>query len=113
MEKFLDTENFEVVNIEYEISLQEKEMLELGTLPLSMDDKWFQYCENNTFHFFRSWTGIEIFRGEIIQVDETKWRIENVIASKEFKKNTQARISLLQDLLKYGIQRKMRLYQKK
>jgi hypothetical protein len=37
-------------------------LLKLGFLPLTMEDKWFIYFENNTLHFHRSWTGVCIYQ---------------------------------------------------
>ncbi len=59
--------NSDEVLINFSINEIEKKALELGGTPLSMDDKWFYYCYDNAFHFYRSWTGTEVFKGKIIK----------------------------------------------
>ena len=62
---------------ELTLSTQEKYALELGLRPLSMDDKWVAYTEENTFYLHRSWTGIEMFRGEWVEKGNDEWGIIN------------------------------------
>ena len=28
-----------------------------------MEDHWFMFCDDNSINYFRSWTGIQIFKG--------------------------------------------------
>lgn len=74
-------ENCTAVDVDFVFSEYEKSLLSYGVIPLSMDHKWFSYMENNTIHFVRSWTGVEIFRAELIQANNNTWRIEKLYAN--------------------------------
>lgn len=56
------------------LTKQEYETLQIGHIPKEMEDKWFEYFENNTLFVHRSWTGICIYmikfseKGEVIEV---------------------------------------------
>jgi len=42
-------------------SLEEFERVKAGTVPQSMDDKWFAYFESPWLYVHRSWTGVCVF----------------------------------------------------
>ncbi|MEO1260233.1 MAG: hypothetical protein AAFZ15_15665 [Bacteroidota bacterium] len=96
-------------NVEIPLSNEEKDCLELGNIPINMDDKWFIYVEDNIIHFFRSWTGIEVFQAEIIYVEKDKWIINEL----RFTKNPEFKWpnikSLFENLIKYKILRVKKL----
>jgi len=35
----------------------------MGHIPEAMEDHWFMYCDENSINYFRSWSGIQIFKG--------------------------------------------------
>lgn len=41
----------------------EFQILSMGHIPEVMEDHWFMYCDENSVNYFRSWTGIQIFKG--------------------------------------------------
>jgi len=53
------------------ISFSQEQYLKLqeGLIPKAMEDKWFIYFENDSLYFHRSWTGLGIYRAEIIKED--------------------------------------------
>lgn len=53
----------ELVTVEYEDFFDDTEFhrLELGLIPVSMDDRWFAFMEGNRLYFHRSWTGEHVF----------------------------------------------------
>ena len=53
------------VKIECNIVLtkNEFEILYMGHIPEVMEDHWFMYCDEKSINYFRSWTGIQIFKG--------------------------------------------------
>ena len=74
------------VKIECNIVLTKKEfeILFMGHIPEVMEDHWFMYCDENSVNYFRSWTGIQIFKGY--------YRIENetcIIYSLEINNNKE------------------------
>ena len=45
----------------------------MGNTPIRMEDKWFIFQDENKIRFFRSWTGIEFYQGELRKRSENKW----------------------------------------
>ena len=45
------------------LTMSEFQILSMGHIPEVMEDHWFMYCNENTINYFRSWTGIQIFKG--------------------------------------------------
>lgn len=45
------------------LTQKEFEVLFMGHIPEVMEDHWFMYCDENSVNYFRSWTGIQIFKG--------------------------------------------------
>ncbi|MEE3342887.1 MAG: ADP-ribosylglycohydrolase family protein [Bacilli bacterium] len=41
----------------------EFKLLSMGHIPEVMEDHWFMYSDKNSINYFRSWTGIQIFKG--------------------------------------------------
>lgn len=111
IEKEIDDNNSDSVTINYPLSSKEKQMLELGVNPLSMDDKWFSFVADNTIHYYRSWTGIEFFRAKIVELnsESNKWQINTVKITRDSTMSLTEMKDLFCDLLKYGIKRKLRV----
>lgn len=38
------------------------EKISLGHKPSEMEDRWFMYCDEFSINFYRSWTGIPIYK---------------------------------------------------
>ncbi len=108
----IDESNSTEIITNIKLNSKEKEVLEFGETPLSMDDKWFVYCSDNEFHFYRSWTGIEIFKGEMTKstLDHGQWEINKVSVSNEWNVSLEEKKELIQDLLMGGIRRKLEVY---
>lgn len=104
------TNSYEI-SIDISINEIEKEALELGGIPLSMDDKWFSYCHDNEFHFYRSLTGTEEFKGKIIKSNSKKgqWFITKIIIPKESCINEENKKDRIEQLLKYTIKNNFKL----
>ncbi|WP_203294398.1 hypothetical protein [Maricaulis parjimensis] len=45
-------------------SAEDFDSIRQGFLPGQMEDKWFIFFENNVLHFYRSWTGVGVFKVE-------------------------------------------------
>lgn len=78
-------DNSDEIGIAWECSATEKEYLAQGLTPLEMEEKWFVYCENDQIHYFRSWTGIEIFRGQFEQIGPDRWTLSKAWISHHLK----------------------------
>ena len=42
---------------------EEFKIISMGHIPEVMEDHWFMYCDDECINYFRSWTGIQIFKG--------------------------------------------------
>jgi hypothetical protein len=58
------SEKRERVEVRRRYSLFDWERIQMGFLPMEMEDKWFIYAENYSVRFHRSWTGICIYTAE-------------------------------------------------
>ena len=85
---YLGSDNSLELKINLQLTEKEKEALELGEIPLSMDDRHFKFSRNNRFHVIYSWTSKEIYGGEITKIiDSDMWLIDVVKISKEWVRN--------------------------
>jgi len=109
--KEINNSNFKEIGINFNLNKNEKEALELGEIPLSMDDKWFLYCFNNEFHFYRSWTGIEMFKGTLIESnkEEGNWIVDKISVSKHWDPILGEQKAAIITLLKLGISRRLKI----
>ena len=67
-----------------------------GHMPKSMEDHWFMYCDKNTIRYYRSWTGICVYRAtyrpngrfcKIMELEVNRNPIEGNEAENEKDKN--------------------------
>jgi hypothetical protein len=58
--------------IEFYMNFTDQQFSKLsnGLIPQQMEDKWFIYYENNWLYFHRSWTGLGIFKAQVIKETE-------------------------------------------
>lgn len=56
--------------------------IRFGLLPVSMDDKWFMFMEDNLLHLHRSWTGHGIYQAQFVQ-DEDGYRITRAVVTSD------------------------------
>jgi len=96
----IDINNCEQYSIKFEFTDDDKRIAELGSTPISMDDKWFTFVEENTIRSFRSWTGQEIYRAKFEKVnDNENWFIKLLLVNPEWKVNEEFKISTFKDNL--------------
>lgn len=69
--KVEEPENWTLIEIKCELSKYEYESLIKGTMPLSMDDKWFVFFEDDYLYFVRSGSGKCIFAVHIETTGDT------------------------------------------
>lgn len=104
----LDLENSIERPVHLEFSIQAKEYLTYGNTPISMDDKWFVYTENEDIHFFRSWTGIEVFQAKFIMQND-HWIISTLIINSSKEVADFAKESLFKILMNASVKRMEKL----
>lgn len=61
-EKFQPIKTPKTINVQWVLDQEAYKRLQLGHLAHEMEDKWNIYMEDDTVHFHRSWTGMEMFR---------------------------------------------------
>ena len=112
IEKNLDENNCDLIKVSIKLNKEERTAFYLGETPLSNDDKWIMYVENNVFHYHRTATGIEVFRGEILNAKNSNedWMITEIFVSREWKSSMQEKRELISSIIKYGIKRRLKLY---
>ena len=79
------------------------ENLKKGYIPQTMEEHWFMYCDDISINYYRSWTGIQIFKGHYKLIDG-----EYVIYAIDINKNKneynpetlENAINLFKDLIK-------------
>ena len=73
-----------------DISLTEGEFsaLQNGHIPCEMEDKWFEYFENNILYIHRSWTGICIYKVQF----STDRRVEEVVVNRDSEQYRETNI---------------------
>lgn len=54
-------ENVKFSTVMYAFNSKELEIMRIGRIPTSMEQKWFYYYDNGAIYFYRSWTGKLIF----------------------------------------------------
>jgi ADP-ribosylglycohydrolase len=62
-------DNYKKIECNIVLTKDEFEKISIGHIPEVMEDHWFMYCDEKSINYFRSWTGIQIFKGY--------YRIEN------------------------------------
>lgn len=77
------------LDIEVIINQSEFQKLKLGFIPASMDDKWFDYYHEEWLHIHRSWTGIQVFKCKVTQLEADKYQINEVFVERDIKKYKQ------------------------
>jgi len=83
------------------------QIIKYGHIPDAMEDHWFMYCDEDTIHYHRSWTGICIFEarytdcGDVFRITELKInRDPEQYGSKNDKKDAYLFLALLTE--EYG-----------
>lgn len=103
---FLSSDNEELIDLEMIISDEQKTFFEYGMYPQSMDEKWFLFCEDDTFHFVHSWGSVEICKGDFVKIDEDQWKITAIKVEKndeQDKAETTAYVKrLIESYLSYS-----------
>jgi hypothetical protein len=108
IEKELTEDNSKAVTTNILFSDKEKKFLELGLKPLSMDDKWFFYFDENILHGIRSWTGQEVFQCHF-KVNGNQWTIDKLIVSDDWNEPIQAKKNIVESLIKSQLSTKDKL----
>jgi len=113
IEKVIDEDNSDLILLDIMLNKEERIAFDLGDTPLSNDDKWVMYVSENIFHYHRAATGIEVFRGELINTKHSNddWRIKEILASREWNLSLEEKKQLISTLINYGIKRRLKLYQ--
>lgn len=112
-EKRLTEDNCDLIPMDIVLNRAERIAFDLGDTPLSNDDKWVMYVSENEFHYHRTATGLEVFRGELIKTKHANndWIIKEILASREWNSSIEEKKQLISNLIIFGIKRRLKLYQ--
>ncbi len=55
--------NYKKIDCNIVLTKEEFNNLSMGHIPEAMEDHWFMFCNEESINYFRSWTGIQIFKG--------------------------------------------------
>ena len=86
--------------------------LKLGSIPFEMEDKWFIYFENEYLHIHSSWTGFEIYKAKVNDLNNGSLEIKEFLVEqnneiyKEFIDSTN--ISNFKSLIKFLSEREIK-----
>ena len=94
----------ESILVDCHLVLTKKEfgILSMGHIPEVMEDHWFMYCDDISINYFRSWTGIQIFKG-YYHIDQDTYVIDsleiNHNKNEYFEEDISKSIQLFYDLI--------------
>lgn len=101
--KTIDFDAFDTVECNIKLTDKQMENLKKEYIPQTMEEHWFMYCDDISINYYRSWTGIQIFKGHYKLIDG-----EYVIYAIDINKNKneynpetlENAINLFKDLIK-------------
>ena len=76
-------EQCEQLDFQFDIKPQFYEARRMGIIPQVMEDKWFQYMEDNWVYFHRSWTGYCVYKIKIAGDTDTGYRTVEAWANRD------------------------------
>ncbi len=71
------------ISVNWTLDQEAYKQLQLGHIAREMEDKWNIYMENNTVHFLRSWTGMEIFNFMVQQNENGSYTVSQFEAEQD------------------------------
>ena len=103
--KNIDFNTCDKVDCNIKITEDEMNVLKMGHIPKAMEDHWFMYCDDNSINYYRSWTGIQIFKAyyKLMYNEYIIYMIEINNNKEEYnEENIQNSIDLFKNLIKAG-----------
>lgn len=58
------------IPISLQFTKEEFQKIQMGLIPMQMEDKWFIFYEEGWLYFHRSWTGFGIYKTELVKEGE-------------------------------------------
>ena len=101
--KNIDFNTCDKVDCNIKITEDEMNVLKMGHIPKAMEDHWFMYCDDNSINYYRSWTGIQIFKAyyKLMYNEYIIYMIEINNNKEEYnEENIQNSIDLFKNLIK-------------
>ena len=62
---------------------EELDKIRVGSIARSMDDKWDIIYEDDWLHFYRSWTGIEIYRAKFVLLPDGNYKLQEILVNND------------------------------
>lgn len=101
--KNTDFKFFDKVECNIKISEEEMNILKMGHIPEVMEDHWFMYCDDDAINYYRSLSGIQIFKGyyKLINGEYIIYTIEINKNKNEYnEENIDRSVNLFKSLIK-------------
>jgi len=108
IDKELNREDSQSFTSDMELSDSEIQFIAKGDRPLSMDDKWFLYFEDNKLHCIWSWTGLEVCICHFTQ-NNNNWKISEILVSNDWNDAIENKKLLAEKLIKGRLYTRERL----
>jgi len=70
-----------IIKTDVAIPHEAMELVCMGHIPEAMEDHWFMYCDDNTIHYYRSWTGFCIYEAHYERTDDG-YKIDKLIVNR-------------------------------
>jgi len=65
------------------VSTESMEILRMGHIPEVQEDHWFMYCDDDTIHYYRSWTGLCIYEAHYIKLNDSDFVIDALTINRD------------------------------
>lgn len=89
------------VNLSY--TKEEFGKIKAGSIARSMEDKWDIVYEDDWLHFYRSWTGVEIYRAKFTPLSHGNYELQEILVNDDEIETTDSDhdFSTIQKLIQY------------
>ncbi len=89
------------VNLAY--TKEEFSKIKAGSIARSMEDKWDIVYEDDWLHFYRSWTGIEVYRAKFTLLSDGNYELQEILVNDDEIDTTDSDhdFSTVQKLIQY------------
>lgn len=74
---------FRKLKVDFFYTKENFDKIKAGYIAESMDDKWDIVYEDDWLHFYRSWTGIEIYRAKFTPLSDGNYKLQEILVNND------------------------------
>ncbi len=74
---------FRKLKVDFFYTKENFDKIKAGYIAESMDDKWDLVYEDDWLHFYRSWTGIEIYRAKFTPLSDGNYKLQEILVNND------------------------------